>query len=60
MWSNKNNLTNQVPLPKDLKNIILDKLKWINFEWGNDNVIIDGKITIEGLKSFKFVPITKH
>ncbi|CAK74753.1 unnamed protein product (macronuclear) [Paramecium tetraurelia] len=49
-----------VPLPKEFKNLILDKLKWINFEWGNDNVIIDGQFTIQCLKSFKFVPITKH
>ncbi|CAD8166949.1 unnamed protein product [Paramecium pentaurelia] len=49
-----------VPLPKEFKKPILEKLKWTNFEWGNDNVIIDGQITIQGLKSFKFVPITKH
>lgn len=50
----------QVPLPKEQKNVIFEKLKWENFEWGNENVIINGSFEIQGLKSFKFVPITKH
>lgn len=33
-------------MPQDRKRLLMDKLRWDRFEWGNDNVIIDGKFTI--------------
>ncbi|CAD8174203.1 unnamed protein product [Paramecium octaurelia] len=49
-----------VPLPKEQKGVIFEKLKWENFQWGNDNVIINGTFQIQDLQNFKFVPLSKH
>lgn len=40
--------------------MIFEKLKWENFVWGNDNVIINGSFEIKDLKNFKFIPLNKY